>query len=341
MSIKRISALFCFIILAFTPIAVYSGVMASMWIFTEPTKLMKAAQDGDEEEVGKLIKNGADISEENENKVTPLIYAASKGRVKIVRYLLSKGANPNACAWYNMCPLWFAVSSNSLDSVKLLLASGADAKVNPDINALEMPALNSAAASGRLEIVKLLIKNGANIEHHSQPWGDTALTDAVSAGQTKTAQYLIKKGANIREATEKSYDNGKTALEYAKKSGHIAVVKMVEKHLKKISYKPKYSLDAIIDRLFTDPNFDMPNERGELDSILKQQTRNNLRLIRNTIFARKNFSFDDTALTEFYESRFPKYKPKKKKIKLSDLDKRNIQYIQWMENYAMYRDAAG
>jgi len=329
-------------IFTITPAISIAGIAASFWQLENPTILMEAASSGNLSKVKQLLKTGrGSVNEANSAGSTPLIYAASNGNLNVARYLLKKGADPNKCARDNMCPLWYTVKYGSYDLTALLIKSGANPKVNPEINALVHPALKSAAGRGNLDIVKLLVDNGAEVDYQGPPWNSTALAMAVRLGKVNTSKYLLEKGASIREVTEKIYYDGETAMEIALREDRKPIVEFIEIYLKQISYKPKYSFDALIERLFSDPNFDMTKEGGELNSILKQQTKENLRKIHNTIFAKKNYNFDDSDLTEFYKNRFPSYKPTSKKIQLNKIDKRNVEYIRELEEYAKWRDAAG
>jgi len=62
-------------------------------------------------------------------------------------------------------------------------------------------ALIDAAESGRLELVKLLVEHGADLEFRNGS-GQTPLIVASLQGQTDVVAYLLNHGANI-EASDK------------------------------------------------------------------------------------------------------------------------------------------
>lgn len=324
------------------PLMAVAGVAASFWELEQPTPLMKAAFDGDLQAIDQVLSVAKDkINDTNEAGSTPLIFAIAGNRENTANYLLKHGANPNKCATYNMCPIWYAVNRGSLDITKQLLVRGANPNSNPGFNALEWPMLHTAAAGGRVDILRLLVDKGANLEFSGYFRGDTALAVAVAAGQKDATQYLLNKGANLREATEKVYSDGLTAFQVAQKEKHSEVIKLIEETMRTTSYVPKYSFEAILRRIYEDPDFDMKYDSRDLDSMLKQQTRKNLRLLRNAVFAKYNYQFDDQVLVRFYKEHFSSYKPLTKNINLNKLDKQNVEYLKNMEEYASQRDAAG
>jgi Ankyrin repeats (3 copies) len=57
------------------------------------TPLMRAAGDGQQEEIVRLLTNGADVNSVNVDGSDALMYAASAGHLQAVRSLLAAGAN--------------------------------------------------------------------------------------------------------------------------------------------------------------------------------------------------------------------------------------------------------
>lgn len=57
-------------------------------------------------------------------------------------------------------------------------------------------ALTYACAGGFLDVVKVLLKEGANIEDHNEN-GHTPLMEAASAGHVEVARVLLEYGAGI------------------------------------------------------------------------------------------------------------------------------------------------
>ena len=63
-----------------------------------------------------------------------------------------------------------------------------------------------------------------------------------------------------------------------------------------------------------------------LNSLKKEQ----LRFLRNSIYARHGYKFSSADLTKFF-AQFPWYSPKTKNVNLSEVEQQNIQWIQYLE----------
>lgn len=316
-----------------------AGVRAQDWILTESTALMRAAADGNLNEVRILVESGTDISEQNKYHATALVFAASEGRAKVVQYLLGKGADPNLCASYNMCPLWFAVNSGSSKTVELLLKSGANAKEVPEGNSLENSPLIVAVIRGEQEIVKMLVKYRVEIDLENWRTGGTALTAAVAVGESALVTFLLNNGADpTKTMIQLPYYGNTSPLDHANELGYSDVVRIIKDRLKQKKYQNRIlTVDNIVVRLYEDKSFILE----EVHDVVKYVTNSDLRLIKNAIFARNSYRFDSEDLLSYYKERFRSYKPKTKKVKLSDIDRKNLDYVKRMKGYITDRDAAG
>lgn len=81
---------------------------------------------------------------------------------------------------------------------------------NPNVvkkSILHESALIIACNKGDLEIAKLLLNNGANINFQDDI-GQTALYVAVGSGNIELVQYLVTKGANLNSRIGSNYQNG-------------------------------------------------------------------------------------------------------------------------------------
>ncbi|MZR29760.1 ankyrin repeat domain-containing protein [Sneathiella litorea] len=94
---------------------------------------------------------------------------------------------------------------------------------NPNIRDLKkIPLLHHAAIAGVPKTVRVLIRNGAQVDL-PDPFGNTALIQAAAYGSTAAAEILIEGGADIDEENRQ----GETALIKAAKSGHKAVAMLL------------------------------------------------------------------------------------------------------------------
>ena len=110
-------------------------------------------------------------------------------------------------------PLGLACFFGHAEAVRYLLGKGPDVD-KPSSNEHRVNPIHSAAASGKLEIVKILAENGANL-NAVQSGGYTALHAAAHNGNLEMVKYLIASGAEPDLKTSE----GKTALDLATEGG--------------------------------------------------------------------------------------------------------------------------
>jgi len=116
--------------------------------------------------------------------------------------------------------LLMATIRNDLDEVIRLLSYY---KIDVDFSLEDkFTALHFATVKGNLAIVKLLIKNEANVNSINNQ-GDTAFTLASKNGFVEIAKLLIKNGADINSINQ----DDETAFTLASKYGHVKIVKLL------------------------------------------------------------------------------------------------------------------
>ncbi|UJR25974.1 hypothetical protein I4U23_007322 [Adineta vaga] len=162
-----------------------------------------------------LIERGANLEEVNDEGYTPLMEASREGHDDIVNLLVSKGANINRTTEEAQeTALTLACAGGFLDVVKILLVNGAN------INLGQSTPLMEASQEGHIELVPFLIENGANVNQTTRV-GDTALGYACESGHTEVAEILLNAGAHIDDAE----NEGRTPLMKAARAGHICTVR--------------------------------------------------------------------------------------------------------------------
>lgn len=121
-----------------------------------------------------------------------LYNAVNNEHESIVAYLLSEcGASPNATGeeYGN------AVTASAFDGTKEILSMLINAGAN--LNDVAGWPLQGAASQGNIEVVELLLQNGAAVNAVSHQFSDgTALQAAVVAGHYEIAKLLLDHGAN-------------------------------------------------------------------------------------------------------------------------------------------------
>lgn len=213
------------------------------------TLLMWAIQSRNTGLAIELIEAGADVLARNRRGITPIYLAARTGDAEVIRALLSRGADANTALPEGETVLMTASKAGNPDAVQALLEGsgeellGLENKADP--NTVEgwhgQSALMWAAAMGYVEVMKLLIEAGADLNLHSQlidapqpnpdrrqggfvyaniPKGRfTALHFAAREGQLEAVRALIEAGADLDVVDEE----GTNALVLATLNGHLDV----------------------------------------------------------------------------------------------------------------------
>lgn len=181
-----------------------------------------------ETEVQELLEK---VTEEDGQKCSPLIIAARNGHDKVVRMLLSK-YNPNieqegtvkfdGYVIEGASPLWCAAGAGHINVVKTLVRYGAN--VNHPTRTNSTP-LRAACFDGRLDIVQFLTEHNADI-HIANKYNNTCLMIASYKGYLDVVTFLIKKGAKL----DIKAHCGATALHFAAECGYVLIVKELLEH---------------------------------------------------------------------------------------------------------------
>lgn len=116
-------------------------------------------------------------------------------------------------------PLFEAIKANNTEQVEAAIVAGEDVEVQ-DFDGRR--ALIYAAMIGSLDILDMLIRRSANVNHRDK-LGNAALYYAASQGDAEIAAALIAAGAN--KDTENR--QGITPLMVAAKLGHLDVVQVL------------------------------------------------------------------------------------------------------------------
>lgn len=125
--------------------------------------MLSSIESDDIETLRALIEDGIDVNNGAKYLIYPINYATLKGREEMVRLLLESGANPNQVDGVNHTPLFIAVRMKKSHKIaEMLLDAGGEIAKTQATRPAEAPLLNSAVMDGDLQMVKVLIKGGAN-----------------------------------------------------------------------------------------------------------------------------------------------------------------------------------
>ena len=157
--------------------------------FTSNAPIRLAVRRGHTGIVKQLIDAGADVNETiiKSHLPTPLCVAISRGDTDTVKLLVDAGAKLEVTDldFGNIVmPMFMAVQSGRLKIVTILLEAGCDPN----------PYLYSAIHKGHPEIVRALIKHGADVSC-GNPKQSPALQYAINNGQGDIVDILREAGA--------------------------------------------------------------------------------------------------------------------------------------------------
>jgi ankyrin repeat protein len=110
-------------------------------------------------------------------------------------------------------PIHRAADQGHSEVIRVLLRAGAD--VNTPHATVQATPLEYAAMNGHLDAVRTLIAAGATVDSVDNK-GLTPLMWAAKKGQGQVVQELLKHGADVNRKTK----TGWTALRYAEQNGH-------------------------------------------------------------------------------------------------------------------------
>ncbi|CAM9938027.1 unnamed protein product [Ectocarpus sp. 12 AP-2014] len=156
--------------------------------------LHAAVRYGHVEVVTNLLEHGACVSTKDARGSTPLQVAAVFGYTEVIQSLLRKGAKKDLLNAQECTPLYGALLFGHLTSARALLAAGAD--VNVRCGLLKRTVLSLAAEKGDVDILRALVKNGADVTAVDND-RDTALHVAVQFNRAEVIDALVEMGANI------------------------------------------------------------------------------------------------------------------------------------------------
>jgi len=150
--------------------------------------------------------------------------AAEEGDAETVSALLDQVAISGITGKPGRTALMSAAGSGQMDIVRMLLARGVDINARTQAG---FTALMSAAIDGNADMVKVLLERGADVnarmEAGTDGLGDTALTVAALRGHLNAVRALIAGGADIKAANI----FGETALMTAAVGGFPEIVRFL------------------------------------------------------------------------------------------------------------------
>lgn len=189
-----------------------------------PLSLYTALAEMDPNEANQLLNEN--VTDEDGQECNPLVAAARFGHHMIIKILLTKFKPDleqegvvkfDGYVIEGATALWCAACAGHLNIVKELVKAGAD--VNHPTKTNSTP-LRAACFDGRLDIVTYLTQHKADI-HIANKYNNTCLMIAAYKGHIDIVSFLLENGANPNERAL----CGATALHFSAECGHVDVVK--------------------------------------------------------------------------------------------------------------------
>ena len=184
-----------------------------------------------------LIERGADVNAQDKYRGAPLHLAPYFLELKLVRMLIDYGADVNARNYRDQTPLLRVLMTEDYSSedrfrvAHLLVERGAD--VNARDVCGEAP-LHLATYFLELELVQMLVDNGANVNAAQDDQGQTPLHRVLETDLARfsdrnrfgIAQLFVERGADVNAR----HENGETPLHLASSLVDLRLVQMLVDH---------------------------------------------------------------------------------------------------------------
>jgi len=154
----------------------------------------EAAMRGDGATVRALVASGADVNAAQGDGMTALHWAANRGDSTMAVVLLRAKARLSATTRIGgYTPLHVASQSGAAGVVRALLAAKADARAVTTDGAT---AMHLAAVAGVPGTITALLAAGAEVNAKEPAWGQTPLMAAAARGRVDAVRALLKAGAD-------------------------------------------------------------------------------------------------------------------------------------------------
>ncbi|XP_067648871.1 ankyrin repeat domain-containing protein 50-like [Haliotis asinina] len=185
------------------------------------TPLMVAVIQGLRYVMELLIRNGADVSQVDEEGNNVLHLACKFGLLDVVEYLLSQNSvDINTRGRGAMTPLMMAVVYRHSDVFKFLMRNGADVSQVDDYGC---SVLHLSCRGREMDVVKYLLSQSSIDINKKGDKGMTPVMVAVICRYRDVLEFLMQNGADVSQVD----DSGHNILHLASQSGRVEMVNYI------------------------------------------------------------------------------------------------------------------
>jgi cytohesin len=180
--------------------------------------IWQAAADGKIDAVKYHLAAGVDVNVKMKNilATTPLHEAVRNNRKEIVEFLIAQGANVNARDGSGETALYQAAHMGYLELCKLLINNGADLNISTFKITMGHSPLYIAIRNRHADVAELLITSGADVNKKNK-FGESPMDMAIHAKLQNIVNLLIEHGA------ETSALKGKGKTDVTAKAPEISI----------------------------------------------------------------------------------------------------------------------
>ena len=176
-------------------------------------RLAEAVRNGDTAAVTSLLTQDIDVNAPLPDGTTALHWAVHRDDLRTADLLIRAGADANAFNLYGATPLLLACTNASAPMIEKLLRADAD----PNASSTGEPPIMTAARTGSVDAVRVLVAYGASANAKEARSGQTTLMWAAAEDHARVVQVLLGLGANVNARS----DGGFTPLLFAARQGAL------------------------------------------------------------------------------------------------------------------------
>lgn len=164
---------------------------------------------------------------------TPIYYAVHHQREAALTHFLQNGSSPDDVEETGQPPICIAIANGCMEIARILLEAGAD--INASMKDSGETALHIAIKNGQADLIDLVLRHEPELECHTIKTGDTPLHYAASKSTSLAVVVnLLKLGARYDSLNDKHQTPAEAALLANNIQGAIAIVNAAHGKRKKL-----------------------------------------------------------------------------------------------------------